>query len=170
MESLQARHSCMRATCRQSKSGGCCGHREGVLKGSAEDAGAGPSLGGSTEAKVDVQGTGHTALQQNEGHVTGREVGRGAWQGGGSSAMSLGENSSGDVRRSALVAARAPPQLASGMLDCQPPPSEMVQDGVSVLECGEGGPYGAVVDVQDVCVGREGREGDRRVVRGGVTR
>ena len=54
-------------------SAGCRGRREGVLEGGAQGADAGRNLGGSAVAKVKVQGTSDTTLQQ-EGHVAGGEV------------------------------------------------------------------------------------------------
>ena len=51
------------------------GHREGVLEGSAVAASGGCDLGGSVDAKVDVQCTSNGALQQNDSYVTGGEVG-----------------------------------------------------------------------------------------------
>ena len=62
------------------------GLREGVLEGSAEDAGAGRHLGGSADAKVEVQGTSNAALLQNDIHLMGgrvRKLGNGLRKEGG---------------------------------------------------------------------------------------
>ena len=56
--------------CREER---CRGLRDGVLKGGAEDAGAGWLHCGRERRRV--QGPSKGSFRQNEGHVTGREVG-----------------------------------------------------------------------------------------------
>ena len=56
------------------REGGCRGEREGVLEGGAVGAAPGRNLGESADAKVEVQGTSNTALQQDESHMTSGEV------------------------------------------------------------------------------------------------
>ena len=47
---------------------------EMVLEGGTEDDGAGRNLGGSLDAKVEVQSTSNEAQQQNGSHVTSGQV------------------------------------------------------------------------------------------------